>query len=61
MEKKEKFLKIYSNLPLGIRKEIVLVLEDNRPITWNVAYIEIESNTSLSEIILDKLEKLQII
>jgi len=59
--KREKFLKIYANLPLGIRQEIILVLEDSRPITWNVAFVEIEANTALSESILDKLEKLQII
>ena len=59
--KREKFLKIYANLPLGIRQEIILVLEDDRPITWNVAFVEIEANTALSESILDKLEKLQII
>ncbi len=58
---KEKFLKIYANLPLGIRKEIILVLDDDRPITWDVAFIEIKENTSLSEIILEKLEKLEII
>ena len=59
--KREKFLKIYANLPLGIRQEIIWVLEDDRPIAWNVAFVEIEANTALSESILDKLEKLQII
>lgn len=59
--KKEKFLKIYSNLPLGIRQEIILVLEDGRPITWDVAFVEVQANTPLSEEILNKLEKLKII
>ncbi|MBI4600147.1 hypothetical protein HY732_04500 [Candidatus Uhrbacteria bacterium] len=58
---KEKFFKIYANLPLGIRQEIVLVLNDGRPITWNVAYIEIEADTPLSKDILEKLEKFKII
>lgn len=58
---KESFLKIYANLPLGIRQEIILVLEDGRPITWDVAYIEVKENTPLSAIILEKLENLQII
>jgi len=58
---KKKFLKIYANLPLGIRQEIILVLDDNKPITWNVAFIEIKSDTLLSKIILDKLKKLKII
>ena len=59
--KKEKFLKIYANLPLGIRQEIILVLDDGKPISWDVAYLEIDNNTPLSAIILDKLEKLKIL
>lgn len=60
MKKRESFLKIYVNLPLGIRKEIILTLDD-KPITWNVAFTEVNAKTSLSEIILEKLEKLGII
>lgn len=60
MKKRENFLKIYADLPLGIRKEIILTLDD-QPITWNVAFTEINANTALSKIILDKLEKLGII
>ena len=58
---KEKFLKIYANLPLGVRREIILVLDDNRPITWDVAFIEVEADTPLSKTILEKLENLKII
>jgi len=58
---REKFIKIYSNLPLGIRQEIILVLEDGKPITWNATFIEVEAKTPLSEEILEKLEKLKII
>lgn len=58
---KEKFLKIFANLPLGLRQEIILVLDDGSPITWNVAFVEVEANTLLSKVILEKLEKLQII
>lgn len=57
---REKFLKIYSDLPLRMRKEIILVLEDE-PITWNVAYIEIENNTKFGEKILKKLAEMEII
>ena len=58
---KEKFLHIYGNVPLGVRQEIILVLEDGRPITWDVAFIEVKENTELSKHILEKLEKLRII
>lgn len=58
--KREKFLKIYANLPLGVRKEIILTLDD-KPITWDVAFIEINNNTKISKIILEKLKRLDII
>ncbi|MBI4098850.1 MAG: hypothetical protein HY437_02365, partial [Candidatus Magasanikbacteria bacterium] len=54
---KEKFLQIYANLPLGLRQEIILVLEDGKPITWNVVFVEVESDTPLGKVILEKLEK----
>lgn len=57
---KESFLKIYANLPLGVRKEIILTLDD-KPITWDVAFIEVNGNTEISKIILEKLGKLGII
>ena len=60
MKKKEQFLKIYANLPLGVRKEIILVIE-NEPISWNAAYIEIINDTDPGESILKKLIKLKII
>ena len=57
---REKFLKIYYNLPLKIREEVILDIED-KPITWNVAYIEIKNKTGVGEIILEKLTELEII
>lgn len=58
---KEKFLKVYANLPLGLRGDIVLVLDGREPITWNAAYLEINNNTELSQTILKKLADLKII
>lgn len=60
MAKREKFLKIFANLPLPIREEIILSL-DEKPLTWNVAYIEIVNDTPLSKEILEKLDKIGII
>lgn len=57
---RERFLKIYADIPLNIRKEIVLVLE-KEPITWNVAYIEVLNNTEKSKNILKLLRELKII
>lgn len=58
---KENFLKVYANLPLGLREDIVLVLDGRGPITWNAAYLEINNNTELSQAILEKLTDLKII
>ncbi len=60
-DSKENFLKIYANLPLGVRQEIILVLDDERTITWDVAFFEIKNDTELSKTILEKLDKLEII
>lgn len=58
---KERFFKIYANLPINLREEIVLVLPQKGPITWNVAYLEINSDTELGKEILQKLIDLKII
>ena len=60
MDSREIFLRVYANLPLGLRGEIILVLED-RPISWNVAYVEVYNNTEKSIKILKKLEEIGII
>jgi len=57
---RERFLKIYADIPLSLRKEIILVLE-NEPISWNVAFVEVTNKTHKSTIILKKLNKLRII
>ena len=58
---KEKFLKIFANLPIALREEIILVLPEKGPITWNSAYFEVVNNTKLGEEILMRLELLKII
>jgi len=59
-DKREQFLKIYADLPIGVRTEIILIL-DNQPLTWNSAYLEALNSTPLSKEILEKLSKLEII
>ena len=58
---KERFLKIYANLPLGVRGEIIATIDNIGPVTWNSTYIEIEGNTDLGNKILSELDKLEII
>lgn len=54
--KREEFLKRYANIPINLREEIVLVLKDKGPITWNVAYLEISHGTELGNEILKRLD-----
>jgi hypothetical protein len=58
---KDKFVQIYSNLPLNLRNEIIVFFKDYGPITWNSAYIEIINDTAKGKLILQKLRELNII
>lgn len=59
---KERFLKIYANIPMGLRSETICVVgEKDRPISWDVAFVEIDQDTPLSKIILEKLNKINLI
>lgn len=60
MDRNSHFLKIYANLPLSQRNEIIVVLGDEE-LTWNAAKIEIVNNTEKGEEILEKLVKLGIL
>jgi hypothetical protein len=57
---RENFFKIYANMPLNLRDEIILVFKD-KPITWNVAYVEVKANTDVSTQILKELKDLNLI
>ena len=58
---KQRFYKVFANLPLNLREEVILVLEKRGPITWQVAYLEVDNETELGKIILQKLTELEII
>ena len=60
MDRKQRFYKVYGNLPLGLREEVVAVI-DGEPISWKVARLEIDEDTKKGEEILDKLIRLEII
>lgn len=53
--KREKFLKIYANVPEDLREDILVVVDD-KTYTWNTAYIEIKDNTKTGKKILKALE-----
>jgi len=58
--KKERFYAVYSNLPLSLREEIIVVV-NKEPITWKLAKLYIDEETKLGKTILEKLDALKII
>lgn len=61
MEGKNRFIKVYSNLPINLRNEVILVLPNIGSITWNVASSEINGETEIGQTIINKLIELKII
>ncbi len=62
--KKERFLKVYQNLPLNERKNTILILgekKEKKPLSWDIAYLEISEETEIGEEILNKLIRLNLI
>ncbi|MBI2642323.1 MAG: hypothetical protein HYW97_00530 [Candidatus Wildermuthbacteria bacterium] len=54
---KSLFYRHYANLPIPTRKDIALTI-DEKPISWDVAYREIDADTELGKRILEKLFQL---
>jgi hypothetical protein len=59
-DKRAKFLKVFANVPEGIRGDIIAVVDD-KPFTWNTAMIEVKNNSILGKKIIEKLIKVGII
>ena len=58
---RESFLKTYANTPINLRGDIILVLENIGPVSWNAAYLEVEKKSEISETILKELKSLDLI
>jgi len=64
LENREEFLRIYANLPLAVRKDVIVILDNGemkQPVTWAVAYLEIKNKTSKGDEILHKLKSMKLI
>ena len=57
---KDKFLKVYANLPDPERKQVIAVI-DGKTYSWNVAFNEISGDTELGKKILNKIESMGIL
>ncbi len=58
---KERFFRVYANLPVGVRDQVVIVIPDVGPMSWNAAYVEVSNGTKLGDTIVEKLMELKII
>ncbi len=60
LEFSERFFNVFSGLPIEERKSTIVIV-DNQPINWNLAYEEISNETERGKRILDILIDLEII
>jgi hypothetical protein len=58
---KEKFFRVYANLPIGLRDQVVITLPEVGPMSWNAAYVEVNNGTKIGDVIVEKLIELKII
>jgi hypothetical protein len=56
-----RFMRVYANLPLNLRNEVIAVIDDVGPITWHAAYLEINQKTKIGELIIKRLSDMGII
>lgn len=56
----DKFFKVYANVPISERS-LPIVIIDEKPISWNLAYDEIGNSTEIGKKILKILNELNII
>lgn len=60
-DKKDKFLRVFANVPEKIRGEDVIAVVDDKPFTWNAAMIEVKNGSELGKKILKLLEKVGVV
>lgn len=58
---KERFFRVYANLPIGLRDQVVIVVPEVGPMSWNAAYAEVSNNTKIGDSIVEKLIEQKII
>lgn len=57
---KAKFVKVYANVPLKMRQEVAVVV-NNEPLSWNAAYLEVKNSSKPAPKILKELKDLELI
>lgn len=54
------FRRIYANLPVKARDEVIVVI-DGEPYSWRNVRLELENKTELGQKMLEKMKKMEII
>lgn len=57
---KAKFLKMFANVPIPLRNEIIVLIDD-KPLSWNVAYAEIKHESKNAKLILEHLKEIELL
>lgn len=57
---KAKFVKVFASVPMPLRREIIAVIKD-QPLTWEVAYLEIQNDTVNAKNILKFLKEIGVL
>lgn len=60
-EKKEKFMRVFANVPENMMGDEVISVVDDKPFTWNTAMIEIKNDSESGKKILKMMGKAGII
>lgn len=60
LKEAERFFAVYANLPIEERRKPIVVIDDE-PISWNLAYEEIKNETERGKKILKILIELELI
>ena len=58
---KDRFFRVYANLPVGLRDQVIIVLPEVGPMSWNAVYVEVSNSTKLGDTVVEKLVELKII
>lgn len=59
-QRRTRFHHLYANLPLGVRNEIVCVIDDE-PCTFKVVRLEVDQKTEMGDRMLELMDSLEIL
>ena len=60
-ELKATFYRVYANVPINLRRDIIYADKEHHAMSWNVVWIEVENDTRVGRRALETLRNLKII